>query len=722
MTKNTIKSPFLVAVIIGCSLTFILYAFSFTSLYKRINYSANDFKIKQCAKKELAGSDIILVAIDELSMKKFSKSYNYNWPWPRQFYGIILDYFKKAGADVVIFDILFSESEIGRIDIDGTTSEKSFADAISNYRDVILGEALSEEHDNDAEALLNHEIVFENAEKMPLKQYNSISPPIKKFRDVAGGSGVVTYHADEDGVCRRLPLIFKVKDKYYPQLSFAAYLLSTHDSVVRYDEKHKTLVTRKTSFQLDENGYYPIYWYGPGSTGEKGIYRCDSFYDVFRSAIQIMEGKEPVIPLSDYKDKKIIIYATASGLMDLKVTPFSSTNQPYPGGEIHVTLLDNLLNGISIEEVPEHILILCYLIFSIFLCYTFITKRLAFSLSIAFITSGLTILASFYFFNKYIIEMIYLFPILLILFSSAAAAMYKTLTEGLAKKQIKNIFSRYLHEDVINLLMENPDQVDLKGTEIHGTVLFTDLQGFTTFAEDKTPQELIDVLNNYFQVITNIVLDQNGMLDKYTGDGIMAIFGAPIEREDHARAACEVILAFRDENVNQLISSHKGNILTRIGISSGPIVVGNLGSDRRMDFTAIGDTVNLSARLEGVNKAYGTTNIMSEYTWEAVKDDYFFRELDFIRVKGKNRPIRVFTIVARPEEMTEEMLAIETAFETAIKIFRERKWEDSRNAFEDVLKLNPDDSPAKAYIDRCNLLKTSPELIDSQGVFTFKTK
>ncbi len=318
--------------------------------------------------------------------------------------------------------------------------------------------------------------------------------------------------------------------------------------------------------------------------------------------------------------------------------------------------------------------------------------------------------------------MIYLFPILLILFSSAAAAMYKTLTEGLAKKQIKNIFSRYLHEDVINLLMENPDQVDLKGTEIHGTVLFTDLQGFTTFAEDKTPQELIDVLNKYFQVITNIVLDQNGMLDKYTGDGIMAIFGAPIEREDHAKAACEVILAFRDENVNQLISSHKGNILTRIGISSGPIVVGNLGSDRRMDFTAIGDTVNLSARLEGVNKAYGTTNIMSEYTWEAVKDDYFFRELDFIRVKGKNKPIRVFTIVARPEEMTEKMLAVETAFLTAINLFRKRKWEEARNAFKDVLTLNPYDSPAKAYIDRCNLLKTNPELIDDQGVFTFKTK
>ena len=212
------------------------------------------------------------------------------------------------------------------------------------------------------------------------------------------------------------------------------------------------------------------------------------------------------------------------------------------------------------------------------------------------------------------------------------------------------------------------------------------------------------------------------MLDKYTGDGIMAIFGAPIERDDHAKAACEAILACRDKKVNELISSREGNILTRIGISSGPIVVGNLGSDRRMDFTAIGDTVNLSARLEGVNKAYGTTNIMSEYTWESVKDDYFFRELDFIRVKGKNRPIRVFNLVARPEEMTAEMLNVEQKFEAAILLFRKRKWDDARVAFEVVLKLNPDDSPSKAYIDRCNLIKTNPDLIDDQGVFTFTTK
>ena len=722
MKEHRVKSPCLVSLIISVSVTVTLYLFSFTSLYRNIEYSANDFKVRQYAKIELSDPDISLVAIDELSMDKFSKLYNYHWPWPRQFYGIVLDYFKKAGADIVVFDMLFPEPEVGRMDIDGTASEKAFAEAIQRYRKVVLGGALSENVSLGESVLPQLELTFENADKMSLKRFSFLTPPLKQFCEVAGNIGVVTYHADEDGICRRLPLILKVKDKYYPQLSFAAYLLAAQDSVVRYDEKQNTLVTRKNSFKLDENGCYSIYWYGPGSDGEKGVYRCDSFYDVFRSAIQVMEEKEPIIPLKEYKNKKILVYATASGLMDLKTTPFSSTSEPYPGGEIHATLFDNLLNGITVKKVPEKIIILISLLFSFFLSYAYITKRLAFPLAIAIFFSVFVVLTSFYLFNRYLLEMIYIFPIFVIVFTSAASVMYKTLTDELEKKQMKDMFSRYLHEDVINILMENPDTVDLTGTEITGTVLFTDLQGFTTFAEDKTPQELINVLNKYFQIITNIVLDQNGMLDKYTGDGIMAIFGAPIEREDHAKAACEVILAFRDKKVNELIPSRESNILTRIGISSGPIVIGNLGSDRRMDFTAIGDTVNLSARLEGVNKAYGTTNIMSEYTWELVKDDYFFRELDLIRVKGKHTPVRVFTLVARPEEMTENMIDIENAFVEAIRIFRMRKWKEANAAFGKVLELNPDDASARAYMERCNLLKTNLDLIDGQGVFTFKTK
>lgn len=358
----------------------------------------------------------------------------------------------------------------------------------------------------------------------------------------------------------------------------------------------------------------------------------------------------------------------------------------------------------------------------VLLGYVYITRSIGAALALSAVLASAPFALSFYLFKYHMVQMNFIFPVLSVLFTSMASAVYKTLTEGQKKRQIKAIFSRYLHEDVIDLLMKDPERVDLEGTELVATVLFTDLQGFTTFAEDKTPRTLITVLNRYFETVTGIVLDQGGMLDKYTGDGIMAIFGAPLPKEGHAKAACETILEFRDKGVNDLISTEGTKILTRIGISSGPIVVGNLGSSRNMDFTAIGDTVNLSARLEGVNKAYGTTNIMSEFTWEFVKDDYCFRELDYIRVKGKNKPIRVFTLIDRKDAMTPETLAIEERFQAAMEAYRARDWDGAIALFRDVLALNPEDPPSEAYIERCQLLKTHPELVDEQGVFTFKTK
>ncbi|MDA8404835.1 MAG: CHASE2 domain-containing protein [Desulfobacteraceae bacterium] len=713
-------SPLVIAFFIGFCVVFTLYLFSHTMLYKRFVYDADDFRWKYCVRKDLADKNTVIVAIDDNSIAELSSKFNYRWPWPRQFYGIVVDYLKKAGAKSVVFDMLFTQSEVGRLDVDGTASEKAFADSMVDFGSAILGENLSMEMGSENQSWVGKELVFENSGKLPVETYPSVERPIPELAKSATAIGVVNLHPDEDGVCRRMPLVYNVNGKLHPQLSMAAYLKVANDEIVRYDDEKQQLVTRKKIIQLDRRGYFRIYWYGKG--GPQEVYDYESFYSVFISATQVKSGEKPLIPLSDFKGKNVLVCATASGLMDLKVTPFSSNNAPYPGGEIHATLFDNLLNGRDIRDVPNHWVRLVTLVLMVGLSYVFITMSLWPALGFALGLTVMFVAVSFFLFKHHMIQMNYIYPVFSVFFTSAASAMYKMLTEGQKKRQIKTIFSRYLHEDVINLLMEDPDKVNLHGTELVATVLFTDLQGFTTFAEDKSPQVLIDVLNQYFETVTGIVLDQNGMLDKYTGDGIMAIFGAPLAREGHAKSACEAILAFRDRGVNDLIPSPGAKILTRIGISTGPIVVGNLGSKRRMDFTAIGDTVNLSARLEGVNKAYGTTNIMSEFTWNYVKDDYYFRELDFIRVKGKNKPIRVFTLVDRTDAMTEKGLEIETAFKNAIACYRERKWEEAIGLFNQVLALNPDDLPSNAYIERCRLLQTSPDLVDEQGVFTFKTK
>ena len=464
--------PIYTAILIGFLITILLQFFSFAKLYKGIKYAASDFKWRRFYQPGLSDPDIVIIAIDQASIKNFSEKYNINWPWPRQFYGIILDYLKQAEANVVVFDMLFNESEVGRMDIDGKQSEKDFADAISRYKNVILASRAIESNEAiNALEISKWELHFENAEKMPvINKFVSIDAPIHALQKNAGNLGIVNFYNDEDGICRRLPLVFNINDSYFPQLAFAAYLKAANDSVLRYDQITNSLITKKHRFNLDENGNYLIRWYGPGGGGKKGSYRYDSFYDVLRSATQLMSGREPVIPLNEYKNKNIIICATAAGLMDLKPTPFTSI-APYPGGEIHTTMFDNLLNHHIGNEAPSFyyaaVFTLSVLMASlIVLSYVFIVQSLTISLTIAMTMVGLILAANLYLFHYKSIDMDFIFPVLGILLTSASSSMYKMLTEGLAKRQIRSIFARYLNEDVINILLKNPDKVDLEGSEI----------------------------------------------------------------------------------------------------------------------------------------------------------------------------------------------------------------------------------------------------------------
>jgi adenylate cyclase len=312
--------------------------------------------------------------------------------------------------------------------------------------------------------------------------------------------------------------------------------------------------------------------------------------------------------------------------------------------------------------------------------------------------------------------------VLAVLPPTGGAAPYRVLTEDRARRQLRHVFSRYLADDVINILIQDPERVDLEGAEIEGTVLFTDLQGFTTFAEERSPKEVIGILNRYFDTLTSIILDAGGLVDKYTGDGVMAVFGAPLPREDHARLACEAVLAMRERNINGLIPAPGGDIITRVGVSSGPMIVGNLGTERKMDYTAVGDTVNLSARLEGVNKTYGTINMFSEFTVRPVIREYLFREVDIIRVKGKRRPIRVYTLLGRMGSFSPWQMETEDLFQDGRELYGRRDWSGAEQVFAEVLRRNPQDGPAHAFLVRCRHLQRHPELVDEQGVFTFTVK
>jgi adenylate cyclase len=273
-------------------------------------------------------------------------------------------------------------------------------------------------------------------------------------------------------------------------------------------------------------------------------------------------------------------------------------------------------------------------------------------------------------------------------------------------------------------MLKNPDKLKLGGDKKELSVLFSDIRGFTTLAEEMEPEALVNLLNEYLTEMTDVVFEFDGLLDKYIGDAVMAVWGAPLEQTDHPVRACRTALKMLDRLTKmqqQWEAEGTPRLDIGIGINTGPMVVGNMGSERRFDYTVMGDSVNLASRLEGINKEYGTQVVISEFTYEQVKDDFFCRELDAVRVKGRARPVNIYELVAlRSEE--DPRVAIVEPFALGLHHYRSQEWEIAEDKFHEVLNRIPDDFAARLYLQRIAELREKPPQPGWDGVFTMTRK
>jgi len=291
---------------------------------------------------------------------------------------------------------------------------------------------------------------------------------------------------------------------------------------------------------------------------------------------------------------------------------------------------------------------------------------------------------------------------------------------------LRGAFAHYVPEKVVQEIVNNPESLQLGGEERTVTVIFSDVAGFTTISEKLTPHELVLLLNEYLTAMTNIVLENNGIIDKYEGDAIMAEFGMPVPYEDHPQAACRTSLQMQkklSEMRKKWKAEGRPELEARVGINTGDVIVGNMGSESVFDYTVMGDSVNLGARLEGANKMYNTKIMISEFTYEYIKNDFYTRPLDLIRVKGKNKPVAVFELIAeRSEQLDSKYLEMLDAYHKGIQAYRTRKWSDAIDFFEFCLNIYPEDYPSKLYRKRCIEFKYNEPEPNWDGVFTMTTK
>lgn len=394
---------------------------------------------------------------------------------------------------------------------------------------------------------------------------------------------------------------------------------------------------------------------------------------------------------------------TGTGTTDFGVTPF---DEEYDNVGTHATVLNTLLQGQYLDETPHWISAVAALVLTVGL-YFFIRNldpgpAILVGFVLLTVVFGLSLLL-------FVTRRLYVSPVAP-LFSVGLTFLIVTIAKFIATAQEKNFirgaFGRYLSMDVINHLIEDPDKLNLGGEEKYLTAFFTDVKGFSTIAEQLDPQSLVRLLNEYLTEMSNIVLDLGGTIDKYEGDAIISFFGAPVPYEDHPRRACLAAVRMKrvEAELNERFVSDgmaPGPLLTRIGINTGKMVVGNMGTDQKMDYTIMGNAVNLAARLEGVNKQYGTWLLTSEATSNHLNGEFVTRKLDRVRVVGINEPVRLVEVVEEHSQAASEVREAVEIFHDGLARYEQREFARSFKRFKDVVRILPKDGPSTIYLKRC---------------------
>ena len=393
------------------------------------------------------------------------------------------------------------------------------------------------------------------------------------------------------------------------------------------------------------------------------------------------------------------------------------------GIEFLADTIYTLMNNAPIRPAGDFTEILVFAV--LFIAFVLVTMIPKYENALFFLIIALYVAFGFYMYVYHGIAFSMSYSLIACFLTTGIINLYLFMMERKQKGFIKGAFSQYLSPTVIDQIVENPDMLQLGGEKREMTPFFSDIQGFSTISEGLTPEELVQLLNEYLTAMCDIVSSYHGTIDKFEGDAIIAFWGAPLELPDHATIACHAAIDMQKKNEEMrktLREQNRPMLYTRIGMSSGSVVVGNMGSADRMDYTMMGDVVNLAARLEGVNKFYQTFTMISQSTYELTKDDIDTRQLDVIRVVGKKEPISVYEVLERKNQTSSEKSGVVEKFLKALKLYEERNFADASKEFEKVLAIDPDDGPSLTYVKRCGVFLETPPEKDWDGVYTFTEK
>ena len=538
-------------------------------------------------------NEIIIIAIDDESLQKLGR-----WPWERNIHANLIDKIGEQKPILIGLDVNFSEES-------GSLLDAILAKSIKNAGNVVLPiemELIVKEN-----KFISQKILF----------------PIEIIKESALEVGMTNTPPDQDGIFRKLPInISSQEGNQYSAFSFILAKLYSQKKGINLPE-----------IPVDQKDRMIINY-----SGRPGTFKTIP-------AIDVMEEK---IESDLLKDKIILIGATAPDLHDEQLVPVSY-GRLMSGVEIHANAIETIIKNKFLKYPDLKWQIIIFISLALILGLILVSFKIILGSFLALASLIIYLITSLIIFDQGIILDIF-YPIIIFILIYLAIVFYRYLIEKKEKLKIKNTFSRYVSSDVINEILSNPNKLKLGGEKKELTILFSDIRGFTTISEKLSPEELVNLLNQYLTLMTDIIMESGGVVDKYIGDAIMAFWGAPLREPAHAKKACQVAL----EMIKKLEKKRKDwrkefgvDLNIGIGLNTGKVIIGNMGSEKRFDYTVMGDSVNLASRLEGLTKNYQTEIIISQFTKDKIGSNFTFKYLDKVAVKGKEEKVEIYQLVKK---------------------------------------------------------------------------
>ena len=716
------KKKLFLGIVIAFSSAIFVYTGFYFKVFEGLEFKTFDMRARYFRMGKEPTDRVAIVLIDETSLRVMNPIVG-RWPWPREIHADLINFFALGGARAVVFDILFTENE----KIQGMPSgiigpnDAKLVEATKSAGNVYhAAQLLIDMEDEYNKNILKKPLPKDFVEKFAIRkeirgvkavENNNYYIPFPELYGASHGIGIVEFAPDNDGIYRRTKPFRYYQGSFFPVLPMAPLLDILDPASIRVDGRELILVNSRPSGEantsplqsdisipLQKDDTYLINMYGG--------FKPYSMSGILASIQKIKLGEIENLPVTpdEFKEKVIFVGGSAVGIEDLKPTPLGGK---IPGVFLHASTFSNIVKNDFLRYANPLIIFLSILFLSILTTLIILwIHNIIYQIILPLILTSIYISISFWWFNHNIVLDI-VTPVISIAISWMGSFAYLSSTEGKDKRKIKRMLGQYVSPSILTSIMEKSSGEILKaevGSKVRLTILFSDIKGFTSISEAYDAEKVVELLNGYLSRMVDVIFKHEGTLDKFIGDAILSFWGAPIRVDDHAKRAVETAMDMVSQlEIYNKTLEQKGlpQMGAGIGINTGEVILGNIGSEKKLDYTIIGDNVNITSRMEGLAKEYGCPLLITETTYMEVKDTIPCRIVDIVMVKGKKKGIKIYEPLKTEENQSELIKSIISLSEEGFDYYLNRDWDKAKERYTMLMSIKSGDSVSGIFINRC---------------------